>query len=271
MKKILFLLLMFTELSSCNFSTKLTLLEEVKPADKFSRDFIEKIIIDSMDSSYTKLNPEIINDNTQRFISNVRFITRGTTVHKYSIVEENARAGYISGIGDFLNYRLGYEYEFKNGKNVLFIVTIKEKNSKFSILAFDGQILDAPLSELTKFKFWDKPFQNYIFLTLLILVLTFILVTIILMLRSKITRKKKYIWSFLILFVNIPHFMINWNSGLIDFQLLDFAILGVSIGQPSLYSSWFLSFGIPIGGLLYWYRRENLLREFEQKSKEYNQ
>ena len=271
MKNKLLFLFLLTGLLSCNFPTELPLLESVKPADKFSRTFIDKIITGQLESAFSDLEPEILNDKAREFMTNASQNIKGAKVKKYSIVEENVTSGYISSKGKFTNYRLGYEYEFENGNNILFTTAIKEKDGKFSVLAFDGQVLEVPLAEQTKFSFTDKPLLNYIFLSFSIIVPIFILITLILMLRSKIIRKRKIIWALIILFVSIPTFIVNWNTGAVDFKLFNFVLLGTGFVRPTLYSPWLLSFGIPIGGLLYWLRRDNLLREFEQQSEEYSQ
>ena len=48
-----------------------------------------------------------------------------------------------------------------------------------------------------------------------------------------------------------------------DFNLLNFTLLGSSFSKPTLYSAWLLSFNIPIGALIFWYKRESLLPEQE--------
>lgn len=271
MKNKLLIFFLITGLLSCNFPSELSLLDSVKSADKFSRGFIDKLISGQLESAFSDIEPEKLNDQARIFITNVSQNINGAKVKKYSIVEENVTSFYSSSHDKFTNYRLGYEYEFQNGNNILFFMTIKESGGKFSILTFDGQVLEIPLAEQTKFSLANKPVLNYVFLFFLIAVPIFILVTLVLMLRSKIIRKRKIIWAFIILFVSTPTFILNWNTGAIDFRLFNFALLGAGFVKPALYSPWLLSIGIPIGGLLYWLKRENLLREFEQQSEEYNQ
>lgn len=274
MKKILFFLCIAAGLLSCSFPTsfptELPLLEAVKPADKFSRAFIDKIIAGQVESAFADVEPEVLNDHAKEFITNASRNISGAELKKYSIVEETGRTLLDTKAGKSTTYQLGYEYEFLKGKNILFTTTIKEKDGKLSVLAFDGQVLQVPLTELNKFSLEGKPFIDYLFLALSIMVPLFILTTGFLMLRSKIIVRKKIIWAFLILFLSTPTFIVNWNSGAIDFKLLNFTLLGAGAGRPSLYSPWFLSFAVPIGAILYWLRRENLLREFEQQSEEYN-
>lgn len=271
MKKQFIYLFLLTFIFSCSSPTELPLFDSVKPADKFSRAFIDKVIEGQLESCFADIDPKNLDNKAKEFITNASDNIKGAKIKKYKIVEESVTSGYVSSSGQFSNYRLAYEYEFQNGNNILFLMSLKEKDRKFYVTNFDGQALKAPLSELTKFTFADKPTVSYIFLLFSVLVPIFILTTLIIMLRSAIKRKKKIIWALIILFISFPTFIVNWNTGEIDFKLLNFVLLGAGFGKSAIYLPWLISLGIPIGGLLFWIRRDNLLREYEQESEEYNQ
>lgn len=59
----------------------------------------------------------------------------------------------------------------------------------------------------------------------------------------------------------MPKFVINWGNGQLDFSLLNISLLGSGFNKPTLYSAWLLSFHIPIGAILYWFKRKSLLPE----------
>lgn len=271
MKKRFIYLFLLQFIFSCTSPTELPLLDSVKPVDKFSRAFIDKVIEGQLESCFADIDQKNLDNKAKEFITNASNNIKGARIKKYKIVEEKVTSGYISTSGQFSNYRLAYEYEFQNGKNILFLTILREQNGKLLITNFDGQVLEAPLSELTKFTFADKPIVSYIFLLFAILVPIFILTTLIIMLRSAIKRKKKIIWAIIILFISFPTFIANWNTGEIDFKMFNFVLLGTGFGKSAIYLPWLISLGIPFGGLLFWFKRENLLRELEQESEEYNQ
>ena len=150
MKKHFLFLLLIVGLFGCNSVTELPLSEKMKPADKFARNFIEKIINRQLDSAFANIDPEVLDENAKVNIANTSQNINGATLKKYRVVEEQWNVGISSNNGKTANYKLGYEYEFDKG-NILFITTVKEKNGAFFITSFTGEFLAAPLAELTKF------------------------------------------------------------------------------------------------------------------------
>ncbi len=279
MRKYLFLFLLFIGFSGCDFPTdfptELPILESAKPADNFSRAFIKKIMTGQIDSAFLYIDPELLNDEAKTFITNVSRSINGAIPKKYRVVEMNetfSTRSWTNSSGTtsdkFTRYRLGYEYEFEK-VNVLFTTTISEKNGKFLVVKFNGGILPAPLAELTKFSLADKSVLHYIFLVFCILVPLFILTTLVVVLFSKMTVKKKIIWFLIALLIALPKFVINWGNGELDFRVLNISLnLGSGFYKPTLYSAWLLSFNIPIGAIIFWFKRRNLLSKVIQKDEE---
>lgn len=75
------------------------------------------------------------------------------------------------------------------------------------------------------------------------------------------TIKKKIIWALIILLVSLPRFVINWGNGQLDFNLLNIGIFGAGFNKPTLYSAWILSFHIPMGAIIFWFKRRSLQPE----------
>ncbi|MDP4723724.1 MAG: hypothetical protein NWS31_05430 [Crocinitomicaceae bacterium] len=267
MRKYLLYLILLTGLFGCNFPTELSVSGSTKPADKFSRTFIDKIISGQTESAFADIDPDVLNDKAKEFITNASRNINGATPKKYRVVETNWTSGVFTKTGKFTNYRLGYEYEFEQG-NILFNTVINEKDGKLLVTSFNGEFLPAPLSELTKFTLTGKSVLHYIFLVFCILVPLFILITLIVMLFSKMTVKKKVIWALIILLVSLPKFIINWGNGQLDFSLLNISLLGSGFSKPTLYSAWLLSFHIPFGAIVYWFKRKSLLPEIVKDDSE---
>lgn len=252
------ILLIAVGLYGCNMPTEFPVPEKAKPADKFARDFIDKIVTGQLESAFADVEPEILNDQAKEFITNTTKNINGAKAKKYIVVEQNSTTGLTANTGEFTTYRLAYEYQFEKGF-ILFTTTIKQKESKFSVLAFNGQFLTAPLAELTKFSLEGKTVIHYIFLAFCIVVPLFLLTTLVFMLFSKMIIKKKLIWALIIILVTLPRFTINWGNGQLDFQLLNISLQGSSFYRPTLYSFWLLSFNLPIGAIMFWFKRRSLL------------
>lgn len=250
---LLFLLLVFGVLA-CKSPTELPVPERIKPADKFARNFINKVIRGQIDSCFQDIAPEVLNDTAKEFIKNASSNINRATVKNYRVIEMTMSSNITVKSERFTNYRLIYEYTFEKGY-ILFTVTVCEKNKLLKIISFNGELLQAPISEQTKFTFTNKTLGQYCFLSFVILVPLFILTTFIIMLLSKISVKQKIIWGLIILVVSLPRLFINWNTGQIDFNIINFSLLGFGFSKPTLYSAWILSFNIPVGSIIFWFRK----------------
>jgi hypothetical protein len=268
MTKTFYLLFFITLFFSCNSPTEFTIPESLKPADDFSRSFINKVIKGQLESSFSNIEPTVLNEKTKEFITNANKNINGGNLKTVKVVEYNWKTMFSTNSEKFTQYNLGYEYEFEN-KNILFRTSIVEKNNKFSVVMFNGEILPGKLSELTKFTFENKTFVHYTFLIFAILIPLFIIITLVFMLKSRTTTKQKVIWSLVILFICFPKFVIDWNSGQTNFSFLNFSLLGSSFTKTTLYSAWLISFNIPIGALIYWFKRNSyLIAEIEDDKTE---
>lgn len=269
MIKNLSLLVLLTSFLSCNFPTELPIPDNAKSADNFSRAFIDKIVAGQPDSTFNDIAPEVLDDKAKDFIYNSSRNINGARPKKYTVVEVNWTSGVFTDSKSvaFTRYRLGYEYEFEKG-NILFTTTIKEQDGKFSVLSFNGEFLPAPLSVLTKFTLTGKTVLHYVFLVLCIFVPLFVLTSLVVMVLSKMTFKKKIIWALMILLFSLPRFTIDWGNGQLDFSLFNINLGGSGFSKPTLYSAWLLSFNIPLGAIIFWIKRKELLIETSQLDNE---
>jgi hypothetical protein len=85
-----------------------------------------------------------------------------------------------------------------------------------------------------------------------------------------VPRKKKFVWASIILLVNVVRFVVNWDTAELDFQLLHFNFFGgFSFVRSNLASPWLIGFNLPLGAILFWMKRKDLLiqaLETEQES-----
>ena len=263
--KYFFLIVIMGFFTSCSAPSEFNIPDSSKPADNFSRTFIEKVINGNLESAYLDIEPKLLNQEAKEFIINANRNISNGKLNKISVVEYNWKTMFSTSSEKFSEYKLSYEYEFAN-KNILFRTILQEKNNKFVVVMFNGEILPGKLSELTKFNFESKSIVHYIFLSFAIVTPIFIFITLFYMLRSRITTKQKIIWSIAILIVCFPKFVIDWNNGTTDFNFLNFSLFGSGFTKPNLYSAWLISFHIPIGALVYWFKKKSyLISEIEEE------
>lgn len=244
---------------SCDLPTELPILEKAKKADIFAKSFITNITRGKVNDAINSVDNTTQYEAIKDLIITASNSLRGAKFRTYRVVESSWRSYSFSNKDDYTIYSLGYEYKYQQA-NVLFVFKIKEMNNVLSVANFNGKILSAPLEDLTKFDFNNKTYLHYVFILLSIIILVINIWTFIYMTYTKISIKKKILWGVLILSLSFPKILINWNSGEIDFNIFNFSLLGgVGLQKANLYSSWILSFNIPIGALLYWNKKKNII------------
>lgn len=183
MKSNIVLLFLLVFIFGCDSPTELPILNDFKLADSFSRKFLDKVIKGELENAYSDVDPEILNDEAKEFITNSSKNLNGVTVKKYSLIEQSLTSAVSSNKGQETFYRLGYEYQVDKGY-ILFRITVKEKDGKLLIKSFSGEVVQASLSELTKFTFNNKSLLQYTFLFLSLLIPIFVFTTFIIMLGT---------------------------------------------------------------------------------------
>ena len=158
MKNILLLIILLLSFSECNNPSELPVLEMAKPADEFAKGFINNIVNGQLDSCFTKIDLELINDSIKTFLTNASHDLKGVSIKKYNLVEENFTVGLLGNAGQYTFCRLAYECKTDNS-NLLLILNIGKKGGKYIVTSFNGTSLSAPLKILTE-SFSDSLWSN---------------------------------------------------------------------------------------------------------------
>lgn len=240
-------------LCGCNQTDDLALLEMAAPGDEFARNFIEKIAKGETDSAYAKLDSELQSDDALSFLKSTGEKIETLDLADFKIVEQRVETRTETKTGRVKLYSLGYEYVFEEGV-VLFLMMLSETDKRTEVTSFNVEYLPEPLSRLTAFHFNDKSVLHYLFLFFGVAVPFFIITTMIAMLRSEMTVRKKLLWTLLILLVNMPQFSINWVTSDVDFSTFSISLFGFGITRPALYLPWIFSFSLPLGAAGYWFQ-----------------
>ena len=156
-------------------------------------------------------------------------------------------------------YNLTYQYAYDEQWivwNVAFRTLPDGSNEIFGLNVYNP--MDRSLQDIHRFELLGKSIIHYAFLMLCLLIPIFIVFTLIIAIRTKF-KKRKWIWILFIVF-GCGTFSLDWTSGQTAFQLLSFQFLGVGATSASIYAPWILSFGPPIGALMFWIKRKQLTK-----------
>jgi hypothetical protein len=152
---------------------------------------------------------------------------------------------------------LSYQIHFTDSWVVGNVAVGHPGNSK-SVLGSHFRPIPDSLEALNRFTFAGKSLVHYLVLAACIVVPVFILVALIICIRSRIRRK--WLWILFLLF-GFVQFQLDWTSGHVGVQPVSFLLFGASALRSSPYASWVFGFGIPMGAIIFLAFRRKLLVE----------
>jgi len=149
-------------------------------------------------------------------------------------------------------HRYNLTYQFGYGSTWVIINTAWDElpDGKRQIVGMNVYPLSQPLQKTHAFTFKRAGPLHYIFLAAVILLPIFTIVTLTFCVRTKMARRK-WLWIVFILF-GLGQVSLNWTSGRLGFSLLSFQLFSGSAMTSSVYSSWIVSFSLPLGAILFW-------------------
>jgi hypothetical protein len=106
------------------------------------------------------------------------------------------------------------------------------------------------------FTFAGKGIRHYLVLALAIAVPSFIVITLVVCIRTRVP-KRKWAWLVIILF-GVGQVSLNWTTGEYRFSPLSVVILGANFIQP-LQGPLILNVAVPVGAIVFWIRRRKWL------------
>jgi len=169
---------------------------------------------------------------------------------------KNKKLVYQKIINNINPSRSILSYELKYSSYCLLIeLTIEKINDNYKIAGLYYYPMSGTFEELTTFKISSKPFTHYLMLIISAFVLILIVYALIVCVREPI--KKKWLWIIFIL-IGITKISFVWSSGTFDFQLISFQLLGIGVMKYHPYGSWILSASIPIGAIVFIFKRKIL-------------
>jgi hypothetical protein len=154
---------------------------------------------------------------------------------------------------------LSFEYQFPS-KWLLINVATQKKGGVSTIIGFNVYPLSDSLENINRFTLTGKTPLQYATLAFAILIPLFILSVLVLCIRTKMT-KRKWLWIIFILF-GIGRLTVNWTTGQWQVAPLYFLLLGSGAFAPP-YGAWLISISLPLGAILFLFRRKKLVASVE--------
>lgn len=150
-----------------------------------------------------------------------------------------------------------FEYEFPAGWVVASVTMQRLAGAAATVIGFDVYRTPASQRELNAFTLSGKTLLHYAVLALAVAVPAFMLITLVFCIRTPMARRK-WLWIIFIL-VGVSSLSLNWTTGEYVFQILHVNLLGVGVHAASAHAPWILTLSIPLGAIIFWIRRRELM------------
>jgi hypothetical protein len=151
---------------------------------------------------------------------------------------------------------LAYEIDGANDVRTLLRIRIVRVNGVAQIDSLYANPLRAPVEEIGKFTLSGKSPIHYVFLVLAILSPMTILISEIVLFRTKWIRLK-WLWAVACLF-GYGQVFLDWSTGQVGFTLLNFTMFGAFFVKAGMLAPWRLGIAPPIASMLFLVLRRRL-------------
>ncbi|MCH7338841.1 hypothetical protein MMP73_04600 [Acinetobacter sp. NIPH 605] len=251
-RSLLFLFGLLITLSACS---QQSFLEKIVPPQEkaFAEDMFNQLSNKNYAAIEKYLSPELQDESTHSTLIQMAGLFPAEPVKNIKLIAANK-----SLFKDVVTYQLSFEYEFADHWLINKIVLSKQAD-QIRIIGIHVEPIDHSVQAMHGFTFAGKSLLHYVVFILAITIPLFCIYAFILCIRTPM-QKRKWLWLIFICF-GFMQFSLNWTDGSYAFQMLSFLVLGAGYFQQTVYSPIILQIALPLGAILFVYRRKSLMAE----------
>lgn len=160
---------------------------------------------------------------------------------------------------------LTFQYVYPN-KWLLANVVLRKSAEATVVAGIHVRPLSDSLQNINRFTLEGKGAVHYAIFLLAIAVPLFIVAVLFLCIKTPIP-KRKWLWVIFIL-LGIAQVTLNWTDGSLNVTPISFQILGAGFWMGSLFAPLMLSVSIPLGALVFLFKRKSYLELNERERKD---
>jgi len=219
----------------------------------FSKDYLSKIRGRDFDYVLSHIDPELIGQISEEKLEEIAaYFPSG------QLLSTELIGSQVYNFNSTWQGNISFEYEFESGW-ALANVVLKRADDRTTVTGFNVYRTEASQKELNKFVLSGKTVLHYLVLGLAVVVPVFIIITLVYCIKTPI-QKRKWLW---VLFVlgGIGTISINWTTGMYEFKILQYQLLGAAATTAGEYSPWVITAGLPLGGIIFWFKRNSFIEQ----------
>ncbi len=225
----------------------------------FAKDYLQKLREGSFDFAKQHMDPELAAQVTDAKLEEIAKYFPAGKVISTELIGSQTHTVNSAWQGNF-----SFEYQFDGGW-ALANVVLKRAGERLLVVGFRVTRTEKSQREINAFSIHGGSWGHYAVLASAVAIPVFIVVTLVFCVITPIPRKK-WLWMLFILF-GIGSVSLNWTTGAMDFQVVNFLLLGSAHVRFSEYAPWMISMGFPIGAIVFWTKRRQFMEaSLAQKS-----
>ena len=213
--------------------------------EEFAKRYLEILRNEDFDTAIRLLDPRFVKAGIESDLTAVASLLRQGDPISLELVGCKVFSG-----PDKRRTKLTYQYQFPNSW-LLASVLVETVDGQKRI--FEVRVNPTPKSaeELNAFTLSGRSVHNYVMLLLAMLIPIFIVVSLVVCIRTKL-KKLKWLWIIFIL-LGFGRLGLNWSTGQVLFNPLSFHVqlLGASMVRQGLYAPWIITISPPLGAIIF--------------------
>lgn len=238
-------------LAACNQQALIDKFVPKEEAD-FSRRVITLLASGDITAVEQQLDPSLATDPTTR--DKLQRVARDFPSGPPADVQVVGAQTMTSAQGR--RYSLTFQCTYP-GKWLLANVVLNRQADRLTVLGIHVQPLPDSLEKINGLSFAGKGVVHFLMLALTIAVPVFILVALVLCIRTPIPRRK-WLWVLFILF-GFVQLQLNWTEGVMNVQPLSFLLFGAGYARAGPAAPIILTVSMPLGAIVFFFKRRRWL------------
>ncbi|QFT56314.1 hypothetical protein [Microbulbifer sp. THAF38] len=229
---------------------------EPKEEVDFAKDYLNRFLQGDFDYVKSLIDPVISDELSPELLERMLGYVPEGKLLSTELIGSEVKATSSTWTGNFV-----FEYHFEGGW-ALANAAIKRAGGKTTIIGLNVYRTSASQKELNRFSLFGKLPLHYLVLATTFLVPIFILVTLVICIKTPI-QQRKWLWILFILF-SVGAIKLNWTTGAYQIKLLSFHLFGGGAVSASEHAPLILTAGFPLGAIVFWFKRRSLIGQIKK-------
>jgi hypothetical protein len=223
------------------------------PQAQFAEETAALLFKKNLDALLLQMAPELRKDATPEMMGKLF-----AAVPSGEPMESTVVGYHQSGSPGVTDTTVSLQYEFPK-RFVLVQVTVRSSGAQRAVTYLRLERLPDSLDRVNAFHLGGQSHGHYVVLGLAILVPVFIVITLVVCVRTPLPNRK-WLWL-LFVAVGMGRMSLNWTTGALSVTPLSVDLFGAGVTARGPYSPWIVSVAMPVGALLFLWRRRSLMSQ----------